>query len=207
VHNDLCVSVHRLAVAAMLVSALPGPARRAAGEPPAAVPSPRPISDSVEKVIDRLEAERKDPCLKAARENIPCFPVKTEEKSFDASVRESLGILGPMEKPTPDRPPTREEMGPYRPGSTTPTAGVTVDPGCIGKSALKKLRGRNDVYYLYRVRDAHGERVVLFDHRLDASRFQGDIAFLGRFDGECEAQAAYRREQRRMPPESSPPPP
>ena len=68
---------------------------------------------------------------------------------------------------------------------------------CIGKSALKKLKGKNDTYYLYRLRDVHGERVVLFDHRLDASRFQGDIAFLGKFDGECEALVAYRREQRR----------
>jgi hypothetical protein len=174
---------------------------------PSPAPSPRPITESVEKVIDRLEEERKNPCLKAARENIPCFPVKTEEKRFDSSVRESLGIPDPPEKPTPDRPPTREEMGPYRPGSTTPTVGVTVDPVCIGKSALKKLRGKNDVYYLYRVRDVHGERVVLYDHRLDVSRFQGDIAFLGRFDGECEAEAAYRREQRRTLPPASPPPP
>ena len=99
-------------------------------------------------------------------------------------------------------------MRPYRPGSTTPTAGVTVDPVCIGKSALKRLRGKNDVYYLYRVRDVHGERVVLYDHRLDASRFQGDIAFLGQFDGECEAQAAVppgaAPDRRRA---ASPPPP
>jgi hypothetical protein len=175
---------------------------------PSPSPSPRPITDSVEQVIDRLEAERKDPCLKAKRENVPCFPVKAEEKGFDASVRESLGILGPPEKPTPDRPPTREEMGPYRPGTTTPTVGVTVDPVCIAKSALKRLRGKNDVYYLYRVRDVHGERVMLYDHRLDASRFQGDLAFLGRYDNECEALAAYGREQRRTPPPSpSPPPP
>jgi hypothetical protein len=170
-------------------------------------PSPRPISESVEKVIDRLEEERKNPCLKAARENLPCYPVKTEEKGFDASVRESLGLVGPAEKPTPNRPPTHRETGPYRPGSETPTAGITIDPVCMGKSALKRLRGKNDAYFLYRVRDVHGERVVLYDYRLDPSRFQGDIAFLGRFDGECEAQAAYRREQRRIAPPASPPPP
>jgi len=201
------VNVLRLAFTALLVSAWPGLASRAGGETPAAPPSPRPITDSVEKVIDRLEAERKDPCLKAARENVPCFPVKTEEKGFDASVRESLGILGPAEKPSPDRPPTKDEMEPYRPHPAKPLISKTVDPVCIGKSALKRLRGKNDVYYLYRVRDVHGERVVLFDHRLDASRFQGDIAFVGRFDGECEAQAAYRREQRRTTPPASPPPP
>ena len=173
---------------------------------PSPSPSPRPITDSVEKVIDRLEAERKDPCLKAARENVPCFPVKAEKKGFDASVRESLGILGPAEKPSPDRPPTPKEMEDHRPMPAKPLISKTVDPVCIGKSALKRLRGRNDVYFLYRVRDVHGERVVLYDHRLDASRFQGDVAFLGRFEGECEAQAAYRREQRRTTPASPPPP-
>jgi hypothetical protein len=57
------------------------------------------------------------------------------------------------------------------------------------------------------MRDIHGERVVLTDRRIDASRFQGEIAFLGQFNGECEAQAAYRREQRRSPaPAASPAP-
>ena len=185
---------HRLAFVAFLVQAA------------TPSPSPRPITESVEKVIDRVEAERKDPCLKAARENVPCFPVKTEEKGFDASVRQSLGLPDSPMKPTPDRPPTVEEMRDQRPGSTTPTVGVTVDPICIGKSVLRKLRGKNDAYYLYRVRDVHGERVLLYDHKLDASRFQGDIAFLGKFDGECEALVAYRREQRRAPSPSPPPP-
>ena len=173
----------------------------------AAAASPRPITESVEKVIDHLEEEQKNPCLKAARENVPCFPVKSEKKGFDASVRESLGILGPAEKPSPDRAPTRAEMDAQRTAPPTkPAVSVTVDPVCVGRSALKKLRGRNDAYYLYRLRDVRGERVVLFDHRLDAARYQGDIAFLGRFDGECEAQAAYRREQRRTPEGSAPPP-
>ena len=199
------MNVLRPAVIALLVSALPGLASGAGGEPPS--PSPRPITDSVEKVIDRLEEEGKNPCLKSARENIPCFPVKAEKKGFDASVRESLGILGPAGKPSPDRPPTPDEMAPYRHTPAKPLISTTVDPVCIGKSALKHLKGKNDVYYLYRLRDVHGERVVLYDHRLDASRFQGEVAFLGRFDGECEAQAAYRREQRRTTSEASPPPP
>jgi hypothetical protein len=174
---------------------------------PSPSPSPHPITDSVERVIDRLEEEGKDPCLESVRENIPCFPVKAEKKGFDASVRESLGILGPAKKPSPDRPPTREELEAYRPHPAKPLISKTVDPVCIGKSALKHLKGKNDVYYLYRLRDVHGERVALYDHRLDASRFQGEIALLGRFDGECEAQAAFRREQRRTTPPASPPPP
>lgn len=158
-------------------------------------------------MIDRLEAERKDPCLKAARENVPCFPVKTEQKRFDASVRESLGLPDdtPL-KPTPGGAPTVAETGPYRPHPSKPAVSVTFDPGCVGKSALKRLKGKNDTYYLYRLRDVHGERVVLFDHKLDAATVQGDVAFLGKFEGECEAQAAYRREQRRTLPSPSPAP-
>lgn len=157
-------------------------------------------------MIDRLEAERKDPCLKAARENVPCFPVKTEQKRFDASVRQSLGIDDAPDKPAPNRPPTVDEMNPYRPHPSKPAVSVTIDPVCAAKSALKRLKGKNDTFYLYRLRDVHGERVVLFDHKLDAATVQGDVAFLGKFEGECEAQAAYRHEQRRAPVPPSPAP-
>ena len=198
-----------LALAAVLAA---GPAHRADTDPPlpAASPSPtpRPIAETAEAVIDRLEAERKDPCLKAARENVPCFPVKTEQKRFDASVRQSLGLPDDAPgKPSANRPPTVEEMNPYRPHPSKPAVSVTIDPVCAAKSALKRLKGRNDSFYLYRLRDIHGERVVLFDHKLDATRVQGDVAFLGKFDGECEAQAAYRREQRRTPAAAPSPPP
>jgi hypothetical protein len=115
-------------------------------------------------------------------------------------VREGLGILGPAEKPSPDRPPTRDEMGPYRPTPPSPLVSVTFDPGCVGKSILKGLRGKNDTYYLYRLRDVNGARVVLYDHRLDATRFQGEVELLGEFKGECAALAAYERERRRTPP-------
>lgn len=175
-----------------------------------AAPSPSPppptVTESMEKVIDRLEAERKDPCLKAKRENVPCFPARTERKGYDASVRQSLGLPDPEPgKPGPG-PPTRDEMYDHRTAPPAkPAVSVTIDPVCVGKSALKKLRGRNDTYFLYRVRDVHGERVILVDRRMDASRFQGDIAFLGQYDGECEAQAAFRREQRRSPPSSPSP--
>ncbi len=71
------------------------------------------------------------------------------------------------------------------------------DPTCVGKSVLKSLKGKNDTYYLYRLRDVAGERVALYDRRLDSATFQGALELLGRFDGECKALAAYRREDRR----------
>ena len=186
---------HRLAFVAFLVQAA------------TPSPSPRPITESVEKVIDRVEAERKDPCLKAARENVPCFPVKTEEKRFDASVRESLGLPDPPDKPTPGS--SAHAGGDEGLATGIDHAHGRCDRRSRSASASRCSRScgaKNDTYYLYRVRDVHGERVLLYDHKLDASRFQGDIAFLGKFDGECEALVAYRREQRRAPSPSPPPP-
>jgi hypothetical protein len=180
-------------------ASLPRPV--ASEDPPPTTLPPRPISDSIEKVVERLEKERADPCRKTMAEGKPCFPVSTIIRGPETSVRESLGILGPGTAHSPDRPPTKGEMAPYRPGpvgQVVPLLGF--DPGCVGKSALKKLKGKNDVYYLYRIRDVHGVRVALYDRRLDATTFQGDLEFLGKFDGECDALAAYRQEQRKLEP-------
>ena len=175
---------------------------------PSASPSPPPraltIRESIDPVVDRLEAERRDPCLKARREDVPCFPVQTETQGPTASVRESLGLPPPTKKPSPDRPPTREEMDPYRVHPPKPAASVSFDPVCVGKSILKGIRGKNDTYHLYRIRDVNGERVVLYDHRIDALRFQGEVAYLGQFDGECDALAAYARERNRAPASPAP---
>ena len=94
---------------------------------------------------------------------------------------------------------------PYRPHPTPPLISKTIDPGCVGKSAWKRLRGKNDTYYLYRLRDVNGVRVVLYDHKVDPYRYQGEIALLGRFDNECDAVAAYLRERNALPPPSPPP--
>ena len=165
--------------------------------PPTTLPS-RPLHDSIERVVQRLDEERKDACRRAVEAGVPCFPVSTEASRPEVSVRDSLRDLGPPAKPGPSRPPTLEEMKGYRPGPKAMVVpGFTFDPGCAGRSALKRLKGKNDTYYLYRVRDVHGERVALYDRRLDAATFQGALEFLGRFDGECEAVAAYRREDRK----------
>jgi hypothetical protein len=77
----------------------------------------------------------------------------------------------------------------------------------VGKSILKGLKGKNDTYYVYRIRDVHGERVALYDHRIDATRFQGDVALVGEFHGECAALAAYLKERNRLPSPSPSPAP
>lgn len=84
--------------------------------------------------------------------------------------------------------------------SGTPPPALTflsVDPVCTGKSILKSLKGKNDVYYLYQVTDRSGQRMALYDHLLKPETYLNvpgvTFEFLGRFDGECEAVAAYRR--------------
>lgn len=174
------------------------PDRLGADDPPPTTLPPRPINDSIERVVRRLEEERKEACRKATEAGVPCFPVSTEVAKPDVSVRDSLRDLGPASKPSPNRPPTLEEMRGYRPGPeglVVPFA--TFDPGCAARSAIKRLKGKNDVYYLYRVHDAHGPRVALYDRRLDAATFQGALEFLGRFEGVCAAVAAFRREERK----------
>jgi hypothetical protein len=158
----------------------------------------------MERVVDRLEALRKDPCLEALRRGRPCFPASTGLPGGPtASVRESLGLLGPKEAWSPDRPPTLDEMGPYRPGTpskNTPNlVSVSFDPGCVGKSVLKKLKGKNNTYYLYRIRGPQGERVALYDSRQNAATFQGEMELLGTFTGECDAIAALRHAERNPP--------
>jgi hypothetical protein len=180
-------------VAAIAPSPSPSPSPS-----PAASPSPRTIRDSVEVVVERAEAERKDPCLKARREGVPCFPSETQMNGPTASVREGLGLPGPDKKPVPRSAPTVDEMTPYRPHVTPPAASVSFDPGCVGKSILKGLKGKNDTYYVYRIRDVHGERVALYDHRIDATKFQGDVALVGEFHGECAALAAYLKERNKL---------
>jgi hypothetical protein len=173
------------------------PAVAAEDPPPATLPA-RPLTDSIERVVQRLEEERKEACRKAAEAGVPCFPVSTEVTKPEVLVRDPRRDLGPASKPSPHRPPTLDEMKDFRPGPAGEVVPLLkLDPGCVGKSVLKRLKGKNDTYYLYRIRDAHGERVALYDRRLEASTFQGALEFLGRFDGECEALAAYRREDRK----------
>jgi len=178
----------------------PAPSPSPSGRPsPSASPSPeapRPISDSVDRVVKKIEDEKKDPCLAAKEKGVPCFPVTTSIKGEEVSVRESLRTYDPRkDRHAPGGVPTVDDMKPYRPGSKAVAIPlVKFDPGCVGKSALKRLKGKNDVYYLYRLRDTQGLRVAMYDRRLEASTFQGELAFLGRFDGECDARAAYLRE-------------
>jgi hypothetical protein len=190
-------------LAATPPSPSPSPSPSASASPPA-----RPVSDSVDRVVNRIEDAREDPCKKSAQEGKPCFPVSTTVRGEEYSVRKSLGLPDVEKtKPAPGGAPTVAEMTPYRPGPKIPPgSGFSFDPGCLAKGILKSLKGKNDTYYLYRVRDIHGERVALYDRKLDATNFQGELAFLGKFEGECDALAAFRHEELIHPPSGAPTP-
>jgi hypothetical protein len=193
---------------------------------PSATPAPqpaRPISESIERVVLRVEAARKDPCKPARDEGKPCFPVVVEIKGPVYSVadefRRSMPDLARDKSPVPDRPPTVEELRPFMDTSPGPPrstlGGVTFDAVCTTKSVLKALRGRNDTYYVYRVFGHRGERIVLRDSAFDPATIAANpelgYELVGKFTGECEAIAAYRRAEReleeraRVVPEDAPP--
>jgi hypothetical protein len=142
---------------------------------------------------------------------VPCFPSSVEARGPLYSVADSLRHLGFNNAPVPDRPPTMNEMSPYRSGPVSPVVNLLkIDPFCAVKSILKSVRGKNDVYYLYRVWDHLGEHPVLRESPFDPASFQGIPEFhfelLGRFDDECKAIAAYRHSLRMAPSQRGPTP-
>ena len=143
--------------------------------------SSRPLSESAARIVRKLEEDGTlgdDGKLRCGKisEGVPCFPVSTVKSrpQWATSLRQSLGDLGPEESPSPSRPPTQEELKPFRPGPVGPVMILgSFDPTCVGKSVLKSLKGKNDTYYLYRVRDVAGERVALYDRRLERRDVSG----------------------------------
>jgi hypothetical protein len=153
------------------------PAQDASPEAPA-----RPVRDSIEPIVARIDRERSDPCEKATEAKVPCYPTSVEAHGPVFSVRDSLEVGS-------------EKTGGFR----IPFDRVV----CATKSAINGLKGKNDVYFLYRVRLLAGEHVELRQWRLDPGAVQGKVEFLGRFNGECDALAAYRREDRLSSPTAS----
>jgi hypothetical protein len=89
-------------------------------------------------------------------------------------------------------------MAPHRPGPAGPVVTFgSFDPTCGAKKVLKKLKGKADTYYLYRIEDASGVRPLLAQRPLDPARHPPTrYVLVGRFEGECAAIAAYRRIER-----------
>jgi len=78
---------------------------------------------------------------------------------------------------------------------------VSFDPVCTARNLVRKLSGSNTTFYLYRMRDERGERPLLTDRELDPKAYAANAdvryEYLGKFDGECAAVAAWRQALRK----------
>lgn len=141
--------------------------------------------------MEELLRREREACARAIAEGVPCFPVSVEAGAPrpEYSVAESL-----RQWKAPGA------GGAARPGATspygTPIVGVTFDPVCAARSALRSLRGRGDTFYLYRVwGEAGEEQVILRETPLEPGPwFRYEL--LSKIDGVCEAVAAWRKAER-----------
>jgi hypothetical protein len=166
-------------------------------------PRKTPLADSVDRVVATLIRERYSPC--GTTQSVPCFPVSVELEGRHYSVRETLENLELGDGPVPGTLPTASEMIQHGANPHPTSAGVGFDfsgfnskaIGCKTKQLLKKIQGKAQTYYLYRVWDETGERAVLRDRPFTPDSLAGSPYFnyvpLGEFGDECEAIAAYRR--------------
>jgi hypothetical protein len=156
-----------------------------------------PIADSIEAAVEEYIREHYAPCGPGT-EAVPCFPVTLEVKGRQYSVRETLENLQLDGPPVSGGAPTPAEMIQHGANPHPTSASVGVDPKavvCKTKQLLRKIQGRSQKYYLYRVWDETGERAVLRDTPLDPSALARSPEFryvpLGEFADECEAVKAY----------------
>jgi hypothetical protein len=194
-------------VAGLVVLTSIGPSWLAAAQDPA--PSPRPsraarrypIRDSIDRVVEAVLLAHERPCERAGRMGVPCFPVSIEQEGPRFSVAEALRRYRGVGSPAPG-PPTVAEMQRQLSGAPlSASGGAGFDPVCTTKNLVKKLSGKNTTFHLYRIKDARGERPMLTDHELDPQDYAANPDFqyehLGRYDGECEAVAAWRKALRK----------
>jgi hypothetical protein len=188
------VSPKRRAWSAVLVASLLKAAASAETLP--ARPRRTPIRDSVDRVIDRVVLAHLGPCQLAGREGVPCFPVSIDrERRY--SVADSMRSYRGTGAASPSVPTTADIQGQMSGAPQSATAGVGFDPVCTVKNLVKKLSGNGTTYYLYKTWDARGERPMMTDRKLDPFEYQSTPGFrfeyLGSFDSECAAVAAWNK--------------
>jgi hypothetical protein len=163
--------------------------------------SRRPIRDSIDRAVEAVVLAHVKPCGRAIREGLPCFPVSVEEEGPRFSVAEALRRYRATGRPAPGVPTVAEIQGQMSGAPQSASGGVGFDPVCTTKNLVKKLSGRSATYHLYRTWDARGERPMLTDRKLDpeeyAARTDFHYEYLGEYDGECAAVAAWRQALRR----------
>jgi hypothetical protein len=208
-------STIRVAGLVVLASvALPWPA--AAQDPgtsppsPAASPAPArrpraarryPIRDSIDRAVEAVLLAHEKPCEWARMMGVPCFPVSVEQEGPRFSVAEALRRYRSTGSPAPGVPTVSETQRQLSGAPLSASGGVGFDPVCTTKNLLKKLSGKNTTFHLYRMWDARGERPLLTDRVLDPKAYAANLdvhyEYLGQFDGECDAVAAWRKALRK----------
>jgi hypothetical protein len=202
-----------LRVAGVVVLASVVPIAPAGAQDPVPPPRPaqaarrRPIRDSIDRVLDAVVLAHMKPCDVAQQRGVPCFPVSVEQEGQRFSVAEALRRYRGTGSPAPGVPTVAEIQGQMSGAPRSASGSVGFDPACTAKNLVKKLSGKNTTFYLYRTWDARGERPMLTDRPLDPKDYAANIDFhyeyLGKFDGECAAVAAWRAALRKA---TEPPP-
>ncbi|HEX9188107.1 MAG TPA: hypothetical protein VGB87_13600, partial [Vicinamibacteria bacterium] len=156
-----------------------------------------PIRDSIERAVDTVVARHLRPCGQADRQGVPCFPMSVEEEGPRFSVAEALRRYRGTGSPAPGPPTVAEIQSQMSGAPQSASGGAGFDPVCTTKNLVRKIAGKNTTFYLYRTWDARGERPMLTDRPLDPKAYATNVDFhyeyLGKFDGECAAVAAWRR--------------
>jgi hypothetical protein len=160
----------------------------------------RPIRDSIDRVLDAVVLARMKPCDVAERQGVPCFPVSVEQEGPRFSVAEALRRYRGTGSPAPGVPTSAEIQEQMSGAPQSASGGVGFDPVCTVKKLFGKKAGTT--FYLYRTWDERGERPMLTDHPLDPKAYALNPSFryeyLGKFDGECAAVAAWRQALRKV---------
>ena len=191
-----------LRVASVLVLAVgwiagPAPTEAAAPARPSPAASATPIRDSIDRAVEAVILAHFKPCENAKKQGVPCFPVSVEEEGPRYSVAESLRAYRGTASPAPGAPTIAETQAHLSGAPLSQSGGVSFDPVCTAKNLFRKMSGKNTTFYLYRTWDARGERPMLTERPLDAKAYATNTEFryelVGRFDGACEATAAWRK--------------
>ncbi|HSD27095.1 MAG TPA: hypothetical protein VLL75_07295 [Vicinamibacteria bacterium] len=191
----------------------PAPAQDppAPGAAPARDPAPpegkrraarrRPIQDSIDRIVESVVVSHMKPCEVAQQQGVPCFPVSVEQEGPRFSVAEALRRYRATGRPAPGVPTVAEIQDQMSGAPQSASGGVGFDPVCTAKNLVKKLSGRATTFYLYRMWDERGERPLLTDREIDPKAYAANPAvryeYLGEFDGECAAVAAWRQALRK----------
>jgi len=174
-----------------------------------------PIRDAIDRIVEQVVLAHMAPCDLARRDGIPCFPSGIENEGPRFSVAEALRRYRGTGGPAPGVPTVAEIQGQMSGAPQSASGGVGGDPVCGLKNVWKKLRGKGSSYHLYRTWDERGERPLMTDHLLDPEDYRANPQFhfeyIGQYDGECAAVAAWNKALRdavgRKPADEPEPPP